>query len=151
MSDLPEVLASEIAYTIGDREFRFARLTAKELAAFEQWVRKEAGKTAIEIVREAAPSESPSIVSAVMSYITMGTSGGMMKDYTESIGGIVQLLYLSASKADPEITYDEIAERIDMSNLVEVRVLADALASGGPIGGEGKRRPPASKGKAGRP
>jgi len=142
MNDLPDALAVDITYSIGGREFKLARLKSRELGQFFQVGREKVAKLARATLGDEAGIEG---VAAILAIILKGANLSEIEDFTDDIDGIAQLIFLAAHKADPSVTEEDIYDRIDMGNYGEMKLLADALAMGGPIPQEGSGNPPARK------
>ena len=142
MNDLPDALAVDISYSIGGKEFKLGRLKSKELARFFQWGREKAAALIHKTLGADAGIEG---MAATIGMILKGANLSDVADFADDIDGVVQIIFLSAQKADPSVDYDDLAERIDMQNYAQMKLLSDALAMGGPIPKEGSGSPPRPK------
>ena len=133
MTNLPDMAGAAAEITLGDKTYLMRPLSIDEIAQFERWVddapirqavRNLGGLSAelrIELLRQAqetaqkASLQSPEIrqerITAQMS----------------SMNGICYLIWLSLRREQPELTQEEVAQRLTMESLPYVQERLDSI------------------------
>lgn len=121
MTEISDMLNTELEVIIGDKKLKVKKLTLEEIfAEFEKEIRQKAIADAQELARELTGREKVDFLKEVWKDLPKGEALlAEVNALMGSIGGIQKLLWMSARKLQPDLTLKDVSGIVGNEKAVE--------------------------------
>lgn len=116
-------LNKTINYTINGNELEFAKINLGMIAKFEQALKKKELNKIQPILETMKTAEKIQFIKEFSKPIDMET----LMDEMQTMTGLIEIVYLSLSKVNPEVTEEQVGELISFGNFNELTELLNLL------------------------